>query len=1786
MKNLNLFRKSARGSEGSTLASTIVRPSFDCRSTVVKHLAFMLLFLLGSLNVWGDSPYEHLFTGSTTPPFETKKANTTQQTATLSELSWTINTSQTACYFAQTTTTGLQVGSKANQSGNFTLSTSELNDYTITQVEVECSRATNSTATLSVTVGENALGTQNQSLETTASALTFSNQTGYSGDIVLSFTNPTVNNKSTAVYIKRVTITYTTGGSSCETFAAPTNPSSTPAQTSVVLNWDAVENASGYKVVFNGTDYDIASGITTKTIEGLAMETEYHWTVAAKGDGSTYCEAGTATAQQSVTTLDACIANKAVYTVYNKTSVTTSGALEGSTATFLNNGTNNDDQMTAGKSMTLTLSGYAGATIKGLTLRMRSNGSSGAGTFSLVIGSTTIAEISNATGFNAWFDNTSFGTAYRNVHVPFDDDVVVGTDEDIVVTIAATANSLYCQSFSFCYEEPAPVAVAKPTFSVAGGSYLDAQSVEINCATAGADIYYTLDGADPSSASTPYSGAISISETKTLKAIAIKGSDASAIASATYTIVVPKSVDEIWNEITADGPTDAYVWGYVSQADVNGNNTYYISVNGSTEGNQLEIYKGDNDGHTISKGDKVVVNGNLTIWGSTKEFASGTGKVVRYNAKGSVTSVAVSGTATKTTYSANETFETAGLVVTATYANGFSEVVTEGITWGDDLTDHKVAATGTVHVTATVGGIISAAYGVAIEVSTKALSSIAVGTDSYTVYKGQALPKPVITATYTEGEPADVSAEAVYDTENVFDNTTADTYTITVSYTFGGETKTATYEVTVKEYANDAAHPYTVADAKQLIESVFADESADDIYVHGIVSEIVEAYQAKFGNVTYNISDDGTTSGAQIKVFRCTASSADDIKEGDEVIVKGHAIYYQSSTPELLNTPTVVSLARTPNFDVEAVTGFEVGSANLAVADLTITQDGEGAVTLASSNNTDAVTIVDGKLHAVAPGTATITANLDADGIYKAATYEFSVTVIAAQVKYAITFDGNGADGGEAPEAIANKAAGAEVTLPANSYTKTGYTFSGWKVFYVDGESVEHEVTISENAFTMPAFAVTIQAQWAEVSVWATTYTSNVILSYTGTGETNSKVKINATEYPAQKVGSGSNDGSVVVTVPSGTHTLHFHAVAWNGKSVTITASGVENMSVSSFSLIADAGFKASGTYTLENDPVDQYFAMTFDAVAEETQITFSKTDGDDRRFLLYGVNQEGGILPVLESIEISGDLTTKTGYKAGDALNMDGLTVMATYTLGGTPQAPVNITDKLGDGLTLTYDPLVEGQTEVTITATYEGKSDDIEITGLEVASADPKIYVDKLSVDFGTVAPNASVENKTITVTLTNVAAATATLGGTNPEAFSITPASPAALTESGDITISVVSTANVGTYSATITISDDASAAESKIVNLSLTVEDVETAVSTTSKWVAATDADLVDGAEVLITGVKDAVTYAMGADRGNNRGAVAASVDGEGVLTPGEGTMSFILEAQGDGTFALRTSNGKYLYAAGSSSNNHLKTRAAIENGDAKWTLTATSAIANGDNTNETVRFNSGNNPKIFSCYADESKQSAIALYVPQPAPEPVYETVRSGLTAGNYYTVCLDRAVTAVRGASFWTLSSRNTAETEAYLEEVDPTTAEAGTPFIIQATAAQLEVVYTGAATTTAGTNGALHGTLTYMDADALAAAGTNIYMLYQNALRPVGTNNHLDANRAYIDYDALNPVTEAPNAAPGKRVRAMPMAPQVATGVDQVPSDQVPNTKVLINGQLFILHGEKMYNANGQLVK
>ncbi|MDD2228029.1 MAG: chitobiase/beta-hexosaminidase C-terminal domain-containing protein [Candidatus Cloacimonetes bacterium] len=79
--------------------------------------------------------------------------------------------------------------------------------------------------------------------------------------------------------------------------------------------------------------------------------------------------------------------------------------------------------------------------------------------------------------------------------------------------------------------------VATPAFTPAAGTYTSARNVSISCATAGAQIRYTTNGADPTATSTLYSAAINVATTTTLKAKAfLAGWTPSAVTTAIYTI--------------------------------------------------------------------------------------------------------------------------------------------------------------------------------------------------------------------------------------------------------------------------------------------------------------------------------------------------------------------------------------------------------------------------------------------------------------------------------------------------------------------------------------------------------------------------------------------------------------------------------------------------------------------------------------------------------------------------------------------------------------------------------------------------------------------------------------------------------------------------------------------------------------------------------------------------------------------------------------------------------------------------------------------------------------------------------------------------------------------------------------------------------------------------------------------------------------------------------------------------------------------------------------------------
>lgn len=120
-------------------------------------------------------------------------------------------------------------------------------------------------------------------------------------------------------------------------------------------------------------------------------------------------------------------------------------------------------QMTSGNSMTLTLSGYQGRIIKSIVLSMKSNSSGGAGNMSATAGSTTLASIATAS-FNTTSWNGAWSTSYVDITPAMSNaNYIIQSGENVVISIAATANSLYCESFTIEYEtSDQPIVAVSP----------------------------------------------------------------------------------------------------------------------------------------------------------------------------------------------------------------------------------------------------------------------------------------------------------------------------------------------------------------------------------------------------------------------------------------------------------------------------------------------------------------------------------------------------------------------------------------------------------------------------------------------------------------------------------------------------------------------------------------------------------------------------------------------------------------------------------------------------------------------------------------------------------------------------------------------------------------------------------------------------------------------------------------------------------------------------------------------------------------------------------------------------------------------------------------------------------------------------------------------------------------------------------------------------------------------------------------------------------------------------
>jgi hypothetical protein len=225
-----------------------------------------------------------------------------------------------------------------------------------------------------------------------------------------------------------------------------------------------------------------------------------------------------------------------------------------------------------------------------------------AGTYT-TIQSVTLAD--SVSGASIYY--TLNGTTPTNTSSFYSGPISVGVSETVTAIAAATGynNSGVSASAYIINLPPAPT----PTFSPVAGTYTTIQNIAIADAASGASIYYTLNGTTPTTASTPYTGPITVGASESIQAIATAaGYITSLVGSAAYTINLPPAPTPTFSPVAGTYTASQTV----AIADSASGASIYYTLNGSTPTTASTPYTGP-----------IVVNGTETV----KAIATATGYV-------------------------------------------------------------------------------------------------------------------------------------------------------------------------------------------------------------------------------------------------------------------------------------------------------------------------------------------------------------------------------------------------------------------------------------------------------------------------------------------------------------------------------------------------------------------------------------------------------------------------------------------------------------------------------------------------------------------------------------------------------------------------------------------------------------------------------------------------------------------------------------------------------------------------------------------------------------------------------------------------------------------------------------------------------------------------------------------------------------------------------------------------------------------------------------------------------
>lgn len=1023
-------------------------------------------------------------------------------------------------------------------------------------------------------------------------------------------------------------------------------------------------------------------------------------------------------------------AESVTYTVKDAKTLTVSGtAPTGSSASFTGGSLqSNTMQMTAGNGTILTLTGYNGYKITGITLSVRSNSSNGAGSFTAQVGTTTIAQIADSK-FNTSNWNGAWSTSLVSKTVPISNNAYVVKDgEDVVLTTTASVNSLYIGSWTIDYEVGSSDSGNTGSNGDSGESgdsgNTDANTITINASSltepnTTASITYGSYNWSSNGISGIYNGASVKEATRLQFNYDSSKTDSYRDRQAVYnTTAISGRISSI--KMTTESGTERNWEIYVSNQELNSTNFKNAISLGlkkvSTSGTTFEIPQGENYQFFYAN--------------YTTGSASYISKIeITYEAipnPKTLVSIAISGTPTKTAYFAGEVFDPAGLVVTGTYSDESKKEITDGIIWdADNLTE----GTTEIDVLASVNDIVSGIYHITgLNVSApRTLTSITLsGTPTKTNYEEEesfSTEGLIVTALYSNNETEDVTSQVIWDFEPKVFSTSGET-SITVSATYQGKEDIQEYNVTV------AASPYL----KAKIESFTAAEGNinDDIRytafpgngtsypyysvdggplklyqnnTDGVAGNGIRIYAPEEGIIinevrivttsTYDTSighsigdEEEPTAGTEVLkngTFTLSELNCSDISFYCMGNDKDHRLEIASILVKYTKQEVVLNnITLSGNYKTEFFEGDEFSHEGISVTGSFTTGDKD--VTERAIFSTPDMTTA---------GTKEVYVSYTQNGVTKTVSYQ--ITVIADDIE-SIALSGDY----QTKFKLGDPFSSENLVVSAHYMSgKEKLIEEGWNIFTPEMTSAgSHTITVSYNG---------LQAEYTIMVLDQSTVFYESFDTNNGTGGNDGSwngstasadihsdnegwefTKGNGADKCA-KFGTGSARG--IAKTPTifinDAATLTFKAAAWdsNGESTML------NLSATSGELSQNSVELKKGEWTT--------YTIDIKGINGETQISFSSNEKDNNRFFLDEIQVISENNGILSGLEIAG--TPNLNYQVGDPFDFESLNVKATFSDNNT----LDVTDKVI--WSSSPERLTANITSVTVSAKYGNMTADM---------------------------------------------------------------------------------------------------------------------------------------------------------------------------------------------------------------------------------------------------------------------------------------------------------------------------------------------------------------------------------------------------------------------------------------------------------------------------------------------